>query len=410
MRTSSQMRTFDGIRLTARRELVERTRRDRSFLISTLVTLAILLAIIFVPKLLGSDDPKEFDVGLVGAASQPIGQVLTAQAEAAGIRINLQQPASATDAEATVRDGKLDLAVIDGRELVAKAEPDEQLSLLVQAASRAARAQQTLQSAGVDQGEIQAALAPPPLPVRSLEPVDEDVRSKRAIATVAVFLLYGQLIGYCFAVAMGVVEEKSTRVVEVLLAAVRPVQLLAGKIIGVGLVGLIQLSIIGAIGLAVAVASNTITLPPDATGTIGSVLLWFLLGYAFYSSMFAVAGAIVSRQEELQNTATPLNLLMIASFFIAFSSSVSGGGDTTLAKVSSFLPPVAPLIMPLRIAGGNAAPWEIPLSMAIMLVSIVAVVLLAARLYEGAILRTGARVKLSDAWRSGRRQPATGRA
>ncbi len=221
-----------------------------------------------------------------------------------------------------MRDGKLDLAVIDGRELVAKAEPDEQLSLLVQAASRAARAQQTLQSAGVDQAEIQAALAPPPLPVRSLEPVDEDARSKRTIATVAVFLLYGQLIGYCFAVAMGVVEEKSTRVVEVLLAAVRPVQLLAGKIIGVGLVGLIQLAIIGAIGLAVAVASNTITLPPDATGTIGSVLLWFLLGYAFYSSMFAVAGAIVSRQEELQNTATPLNLLMIASFFIAFSSSV----------------------------------------------------------------------------------------
>jgi len=407
---ASQMRTFDGIKLTARRELVERTRRDRSFLISTLVTLAILLAIIFVPKLLGANDPTEFDVGLVGATSQPIGQVLTAQAEAAGIRINLQQPASAADAEAAVRDGKLDLAVVDGRELVAKAEPDEQLSLLVQAASRAARAQQTLQSAGVDQAEIQAALAPPPLPVRSLEPVDEDARSKRTIATVAVFLLYGQLIGYCFAVAMGVVEEKSTRVVEVLLAAVRPVQLLAGKIIGVGLVGLIQLAIIGAIGLAVAVASNTITLPPDATGTIGSVLLWFLLGYAFYSSMFAVAGAIVSRQEELQNTATPLNLLMIASFFIAFSSSVSGGGDTTLAKVSSFLPPVAPLVMPLRIASGNAAPWEIALSLAIMLVSIVAVVLLAARLYEGAILRTGARVKLSDAWRSGRRQPATSRA
>ena len=406
---ASQMRTFDGIRLMARRELVERTRRDRSFLISTLVTLAILLAIIFVPKLLGANDPTEFDVGLVGAASQPTGQVLTAQADGAGIRINLQQPASAADAEAAVRDGKLDLAVVDGRELVAKAEPDEQLSLLVQAASRAARAQQTLQSAGVDQAEIQAALAPPPLPVRSLEPVDEDARSKRTIATVAVFLLYGQLIGYCFAVAMGVVEEKSTRVVEVLLAAVRPVQLLAGKIIGVGLVGLIQLAIIGVIGLAVAVASNTITLPPDATGTIGSVLLWFLLGYAFYSSMFAVAGAIVSRQEELQNTATPLNLLMIASFFIAFSSSVSGG-DTTLAKVSSFLPPVAPLVMPLRIASGNAAPWEIALSLVIMLVSIVAVVLLAARLYEGAILRTGARVKLSDAWRSGRRQPATGRA
>jgi ABC-2 type transport system permease protein len=408
MRTS-RTSTFDGIKLTARRELVERTKRDRSFVISTLITLAILVAIIFVPKLFGSDDPTEFDVGLVGAASQPLGQALTAQGEAAGVRIRTRQPATAAEAEAAVRDDSLDLAVIDGRELVAKAEVDEQLNLLVQAASGAVRAQQTLQAAGVELGEIQAALAPPPLPVRSLEPVDEDARSKRTIATVAVFLLYGQLIGYCFAVAMGVVEEKSTRVVEVLLAAVRPVQLLAGKIIGIGLVGLIQLAVIGAVGLAVAVASNAITLPPDAAGTIGSVLLWFLLGYAFYSSMFAVAGAIVSRQEELQNTAAPLNLLMVASFFVAFSSSV-GGGDSTLAKVSSFLPPVAPLVMPVRIAGGDAALWEIALSLVIMVVSTVAVVVLASRLYEGAILRTGARVKLRDAWRGARRQPAAGRA
>jgi ABC-2 type transport system permease protein len=406
---SGNMSTFDGIRLTARREVVERTRRDRSFLISTLVTLAILCAIIFLPRLFGSDNPKEFDVGLVGAASQPLGPALTAQGEAAGVRIHLRQPASAAEAEAAVRDGSLDLAVIDDRQLVAKAEIDEQLNLLVQGASRAARAQQTLQRAGVPPEEIQAALAPPPLPVRSLEPVDEDARSKRAIATVAVFILYGQLIGYCFTVAMGVVEEKSTRVVEVLLAAVRPVQLLAGKIVGIGLVGLFQLAIIGVIGLALATASGAITLPPDAAPTIGSVLLWFLLGYAFYSSLFAVAGAIVSRQEELQNTATPLNLLMVASFFVAFSTSVSGA-DSTLAKVSTFLPPVAPLVMPMRIAGGDAAPWEIALSLAIMLVSIVVVVVLAARLYEGAILRTGARVKLRDAWRGARRQPAAGRA
>jgi ABC-2 type transport system permease protein len=261
----------------------------------------------------------------------------------------------------------------------------------------------------VSPGEIQAALAPPTLPVRSLEPVDQDARSKRTIATVAVFILYGQLIGYCFAVATGVVEEKSTRVVEVLLAAVRPVQLLAGKVLGIGLVGLFQLTIIGAVGLTVATVSGAITLPPDIAGTIGWVLLWFLLGYAFYSSMFAVAGAIVSRQEELQNTATPLNLLLVASFFVAFSTSISGT-DSTLAKVSTFLPPVAPLIMPTRIAGGDAAPWEIVASLAIMVVTTVAVVLLAARLYEGAILRTGARVKLGDAWRSARRQPAGGQA
>jgi ABC-2 type transport system permease protein len=292
---------------------------------------------------------------------------------------------------------------------VAKAELDEQLNVLVQAAARGVRAQQTLERAGVGQGDIQAALAPPPLPVRSLEPVDEAAQSKRRIATVAVFLLYGQLIGYCVAVATGVVEEKATRVVEVLLAAVRPVQLLAGKIIGIGLVGLLQLAIIGAAGLVAATASGVITLPPDAATTIASVLLWFLLGYGFYSSLFAVAGAIVSRQEEVQNTTTPLNLLLVGSFFVAFSASLSNA-ESTLAKVTSFLPPTAPLIMPLRIAGGNVAAWEVAVSLAIMLVSIVAVVLLASRLYEGAILRTGARVKLRDAWRSARRRPAPVRA
>jgi ABC-2 type transport system permease protein len=401
--------TWDGIRLTARRELVERTRRDRAFIISTLVTLAILFAIIFLPRLFGAGDAKSFDVGLVGAASQPLGPVLTAQGQAIDLRIKLQQPATAGDAEAGVRDGKLDLAVVDGRELVAKAEVDEQLNVLVQGAARSLRAQQTLQRAGVGPSDIQAALAPPPLTVRSLEPVDEDAQSKRRIATVAVFLLYGQLIGYCVAVATGVVEEKATRVVEVLLAAVRPVQLLAGKIIGIGLVGLLQLAIIGAAGLIAATTAGVITLPPDAATTIASVLLWFLLGYGFYSSLFAVAGAIVSRQEEVQNTTTPLNLLLVGSFFVAFSTALNNA-DSTLSKVTSFLPPTAPLVMPLRIASGDAAPWQVALSLVIMLVSIVAVVLLASRLYEGAILRTGARVKLRDAWRSARRQPAAGQA
>ena len=406
--SDNRTRTFDGIRLTARREVVERTRRDRSFLISTLVTLAILCAIIFLPKLFGSDD-KQFDVGLVGSDSRALGPALTAQGDAVGVRIRLRQPASAAEAEAAVRDGSLDLAVVDGRQLVAKGEVDEQLNLLVQGASRAIRTQQTLQGAGVAPDQIQAALAPPPLPVRSLEPVDEDARSKRTIATVAVFILYGQLIGYCFTVAMGVVEEKSTRVVEVLLAAVRPVQLLAGKIVGIGLVGLLQLAIIGVAGLAAATAAGVITLPPDAAATIASVLLWFLLGYGFYSSLFAVAGAIVSRQEEVQNTTTPLNLLLVGSFFVAFSTSL-GNTDTTLSKVTSFLPPTAPLVMPLRIAAGDAALWQVAVSLVIMLVSIVAVVILASRLYEGAILRTGARVKLRDAWRGARRQPAAGRA
>jgi ABC-2 type transport system permease protein len=402
------MRTFDGIRLVARREVVEQI-RGKSFLISTAITLLILIGIIVVPRLFGVGRPTTFDVGVVGGASPRVGQALAAQADAAGVKVRLQQPAGLAAAETAVRDGKLDLAIVDGRELVAKSDVDEQLDVLVQSASRALRAQERLAAAGLDQAEIQSTLAPSPLPVRSLEPVDQTQRSKRAIATVSIFLLYGQLIGYCFTVAMGVVEEKATRVVEVLLAAVRPVQLLAGKVIGLGLVGLIQLIGIGVVGLTVAIAVDAISLPASALGTIGWVLVWFLLGYAFYASLFAVAGAIVSRQEELQNTATPLNLLMVGSFLVAFMGAGSDP-DSTLATVSSFLPPVAPLVLPVRIAAGEAAAWQVAASVGIMLVSILAVVLLAARLYEGAVLRTGARVKLRDAWRGARRQPAATRA
>ena len=398
------MSTLAGIKLTARRELVERT-RERSFLISTIVTLVILCAIIVLPRVFGAGDTPKFDVGLVGSASQSLGQPLTGQAQAAGFEVTLQQPAAAAAAEAAVRDGKLDLAVIDGQQLVAKSEVDERLNVLVQSASRAVRAQQTLAAAGVDPARTQAALAPPPLPVRTLEPVDEEAQSKRSIATIAVLLLYGQIIGFCFGVASGVVEEKATRVVEVLLAAVRPVQLLAGKIIGVGLVGLLQLLIIGVVGLVVATAIGAISLPAATLGTVGWVLLWFLLGYAFYASLFAVAGAVVSRQEELQNTSAPLSLLLVGSFILAFNVALRDPGST-LATVTSFLPPVAPMIMPVRLATGDATGWQVALSLVIMLVSIVAVVVAAGRIYSGAVLRTGARVKLRDAWAGARRRRA----
>jgi ABC-2 type transport system permease protein len=394
------MKRIDGVRLVARRELVERT-RDRSFLISTLVTLAILSAFIVIPKLLGAGKTPSYDVGLVGPGSQQLAGALTAQAPLQGVKVKLHQLPDLATTESQLRDGKLDVAIVDGRQVVAKQDLDTKLEVLVQSASRVTRAQAELAGAKLDPARIQAVLSPPPLPVRQLQPSNPENQARRAIAFTAVFLLYGQIIGYGIAVASGVVEEKSTRVVEVLLAAVRPVQLLAGKIIGIGLVGLIQLFIIGGVGLLLATVTGRITLPPDAAGTIGLILVWFVLGYAFYSCLFAAAGAIVSRQEELQNTVTPLNLVLVASFFLAFSA--FSNPDGTLATVSSFLPPVAPLVMPPRVAGGDVAGWEIALSVLVTLATIAVLVPLAGRIYAGAVLRTGAKVKLSVAWAAGRR-------
>jgi ABC-2 type transport system permease protein len=395
------MTGFDGIRLVARRELVERIRGDRSFLISTLVTLALLCGFIVIPKLLGAGETPTYDIGLVGAESRRLAPVLAAQAPLQQVKVRLREPADLAAAEAALRREQLDAAVVDGRQIVTKGDPDTELEVLLQSASRVARAQAELAGTDLSPAEVRTVLAPAPLPVRALEPSSPENRARRAISFTAVFLLYGQIIGYGVAVASGVVEEKATRVVEVLLATVRPVQLLAGKIIGIGLVGLVQLFVVGATGLAVALALDRIVLPPGAAGTIGLILVWFVLGYTFYSCLFAVAGAIVSRQEELQNTITPLNLVLVASFFLAFSALQNPDG--TLAQVSSFLPPVAPLVMPPRVAGGSVPAWEAALSVLVTLGSIVVLVPLAGRLYSGAVLRTGARVKLGTAWAAGRR-------
>jgi len=397
------MTGLDAVRLVARRELVERT-RDRSFLISTLVTLAILCGFIVIPKLLGSGETPTYDVGLVGAESQRLAPALESQAPLAGVKVKLQRPADLASAEAALRDEKLDAAIVDGRQIVTKADPDTKLEGLVQSASRVARAQAELAGTDLRPDQIQSVLSPAPLPVRALEPSNPENRANEAIAFTAVLLLYGQIFGYGITVASGVVEEKATRVVEVLLAAVRPVQLLAGKIIGIGLVGLLQLFIVGGIGLATALALDRIVLPPGAAGTIGLILAWYILGYAFYSCLFAVAGAIVSRQEELQNTVTPLNLVLIVSFFLAFAAVQSPDG--MLAQVSTYLPPVAPLVMPPRVAGGSVPGWEIASSVLITLASTLALVPLAGRMYAGAVLRTGARVKLGAAWAAGRRVSA----
>jgi ABC-2 type transport system permease protein len=391
------MTTIDGIRLVARRELTERT-RERSFIISTVVTLLILCGFIVIPKVFFSDRTTTWDVGLVGAAS--LARPLETQAPLVGARVRVHQVAGVAAAEAALRDDDLDLAVIDGRQLLAESDPDDRLVALVQAASRLARAQAALAEANLSEQQITDALAPPPLPVRTLEASDPERRANRAIAFPAVLLLYGQLIGYGYTVAVGVVEEKATRVVEVLLSTIRPVQLLAGKIIGIGLVGLVQLLIIGGIGLAVAVGIDAIDLPPGAFATLGMVLLWFLLGYALYSVLFAVAGATVSRQEEVQNTSTPMSLVLVASFLAAISA--LNNPDGTIATVTSYLPPTAPLVMPVRVAAGAASGWEIVVSVLLTLAAIAVLVPLSARLYSGAVLRTGARVKLRSAWSASR--------
>ena len=186
---------------------------------------------------------------------------------------------------------------------------------------------------------------PPPLRSVALEGEDE---GGEGIAFVASLVLYLQLIMYGIAVASGVVEEKSSRVVEVLLATVQPRAILAGKILGIGALGLLQLTLTAVVGLAAASASGAIELDAGDIGTLAVVLVWFLFGYLLWSSLYAMGGVMVSRQEDLQSSTTVLTVLLVVGYLLAFPA--IDDPDRGLAVARRSFPLFSPIVMPLRVA------------------------------------------------------------
>lgn len=391
-----------GVLYVAEREVKEKV-RDRGFLIFSAFMLLLVLAPLVGSNFFGGGDSEEtqdFSVAVAGQDPQEIGSPLRQQGEAQGYEVSLRQAPDAAAAERLVGDGEVDAAVIDGQRAFIGENVGTQQESLLQSAVSSLQTAQVLQQAGVDPQELQAAQEPAPLSVEGPGAEEQEGLGIRLLgAYIGTFLLFLTVYLYGYWVSNGVVEEKSSRVAEVVVSATKTWQLLAGKIIGLGLVGLAQLLLLAAVGLAASVVVG-FELPPGTRDIAGTVLLWFLLGYAFYSGLFAVAGALVSRQEELQYTQLPLMVPIFVGLFVVTSN--LGNLGTPLVATLSFIPPFTPIIMPARmILGGVSAP-EVVAAVALMLVATVAVVWLANRFYRGSILRFGSRVKLSEAWRSAR--------
>lgn len=381
--------------IVARREFVERA-RDRGFQVSTAITLLLLVGVIVISA--AFNRPTSFDLVVVGAGSEVLGGEVRVAADVLGFEVHVLALPDRAKAERAVDAGNADAALVNGDAIVVRDEPPQQLVGLIQAVSFRERSRQALMAAGLTDDQVDAALVQRPLPVDALEPVDARRSESATVAFVGVLLLYGQLFAYGYWVAAGVVEEKSSRVVEVLLATLRPSHLLRGKILGIGLLGLLQLLLIGLVGLFASNAVGSLEFPSGAIATMGVVLVWFVLGFFFYAGLFAVAGSIVTRQEDLQTTMTPLTILILASFFIGLSA--TSDPDSTLAVVASLLPFSSPLVMPTRIVLGDAAPWEVVASLAISVGSTAALIPIATKIYSRALLRPG-RVRIRQVLRAG---------
>ena len=378
------------VRLVATREASTRL-RDKNFVIGSIVIVVLLLGVMGMQVAAGSGS-DEATVGIVGEGGA-LESALRTQGEVLGVDVTVvpleDDAAARTALEAEDVDAAVAGAGTDQPELLLR-ESDGRLVALVGGAVAEASVGEQLAEAGVQ-------LTVPQLTVIALERDDREEQAT-IVALVGVAMLYGLLILFAQFVAQGVVEEKSSRVVELLLATMKPWQLLAGKILGLGLLGLGQIVVIGVLGIGGALIFDLVDVPGDLIGTVVSVMAWFVLGYAFYAALFAAAASLVSRQEDLGSVLTPTSMLLIAAFIIAIQASANPGG--TLATVTSFVPGLSPMVMPVRVAAGEAAAWEVGLAVLLMLVAIAVIVRIGGRVYAGALMRTSGKVKLREALRA----------
>ncbi len=238
------------------------------------------------------------------------------------------------------------------------------------------------------------------LPVHGLVPPPRGLAS-RITGLAAAILIYVIILTYGVRITIGVGEEKASRVVEVLLTTLRPVQLLAGKVIGMGILAIAQVAAMVAVFLVLGHVAGSAAVQGAAGGVVLAGALWLLLGYAFYCTAYAAAGSLITRQADAYNASLPLQLPLILAYVLAYTV-LYASGVNWFYHVLAFVPFTAPVAMPVLVAVGAAPGWQLALSAAISIAATVGMARLAGTIYERAILRTGSRLRVRQVLRSAR--------
>lgn len=388
------MRAATPIWLVIRREIVERL-KARSFAVSTGIYLIVSMAFVVVPHITGKHTTV-YGVGLTGPSALAYEQSLGQLAPTLDVKVRTARYPDADAAQQAVTDGRVSVALVDGTRLLSRGDPPDKLRVLLNTAVYQVKLSQRLSQAGVNPGDVAALVTPEPLPVDKVARVKPIREKNKPLAFAGVLIIYLLLLTYGFTVANGVLEEKSSRVSEILLGALRPTQLLAGKVTGIGVVAVAQLLLIGVPTALVALALGSFHIPSGTPLTLAAVFLWAMLGYGLYSCIFAAAGAAASRPEDVGNATAPITILIALTYFMATASVQAPDG--TFARVVSFIPLMSPMTMLPRAAVGHLHPWEVPLSVVLVLLATWVTVRVGARVYAGGIRRPGPKLKLREAW------------
>lgn len=393
------------IRLVAAREIRERT-RTRTFRITTVALLVASLAGVVIPALLSGGGPSRRTVALAGPPD--VGTQMRAAARAQGTTLSLR-PATPAEAERAGARGAVDAGVIvpagggPVRVVVKKELPAELRAAIVQGVA-AARIVAALRAAGVSPARIAAVARAPALDVRIGGP-DRVSAAAAGVGVAVAIVLYLSLLLSGTVIATGVAEEKMTRVSEVLLASLRPSELLLGKVAGIGTTMLAQLLVAAVPALIAALVLDEARLPHATAAAVAWALVWFVAGYLLYSAIYGALGSLVGRQQEVgQVTALPA-ILLLAGYVM--STAVASDPGAGWVAVLSVLPPFAPMMMPVRVAVGGVPAAQMALALVLTVGAGAGTIWTGARVYTGGITRTGSRIGLREALRA--RETAPGR-
>ena len=390
----------------ARRELRERG-RSKAYLVTSAVTALLVVALVLVPGLLdGGTDIYEVgsvgsDNGAIVEAGELLGNANDEPDAEPSISITSIDFADRQSAEAALEAAEIDAILVDGSEAVVESVggfgESQILSYLQQGAASV-----ELEAIVAEEGDVAAdvieIMTSDPLETTTLSGQDAGDESRGAIAYAGLLLLYGAVLFYGSWILSGVTEEKTNRVVEVLLSSIKPWQLLAGKILGIGILGIGQFAGTILIAITTIQLAGIFDLPSLNALAVVNLIVWFILGFLLFAVMFGAAGSLVSRMEEAQNVAFPMSLTAVAGFFVAIAT--LSDADGVAAVVGTFIPLTAPFVVPVRAALEAIPGWQYAAALILTISTIIGLVFVAGRIYAGGLLRYGGRVKVREAWRS----------
>ncbi|CAM5343012.1 ABC transporter permease [Corynebacterium variabile] len=386
MTTTQKYSRADAIRTVTGRE-IQVAMRSKGLIITAAIVLVVVVGGVFLISWLNSRVEDNPSLAVAGVDETAVTAVV-------GEGIDVTSVDSRDAAVDAIKDDGKDAALVRDNDvftLIADGTPDDALVAASQVAASAIAQNDALDAVGVDPGEFAAAL--PDATVETVDVSDEatdDTQPAVVTTMLGTMVILTFIMTFAANVGGRVTEEKSSRVVEIILATIRPLDLLIGKVVAMLIVGFVGTAVILGAALASMAATGMLADVDLDPATLGILMVSYILGMLFFSALYAAAGSLVSRAEELGSTQMPVMLL----FFAVMYPPIFGWSamDSTVMEVLAWVPPMSMGVAPMQYAAGNLSLLGLAASFLLLAVATLLVLMVVARIYRGSILNNGRRL------------------